>query len=253
MYGFRTLPCKTRLCSIWRGCEKTISCRLKLSLNTSVIIELIRKEFILELRRKSVIAGLGLYLFSLIFICYLTFNLKQNTISPYTWSALFWLTILFSVVNSVAKSFIGEKKGIFIYLYTVASPQDIIVSKIVYNILLCWVITLAGYGLFSVFIFNPVQDQLIFFSVLFLTAVGFSTSLSLISGIAAKANNSNVLMAVLSFPVVISILLMAVRATKNALDGIDRAASTDELLNLVAINCIAGALGYILFPYIWRS
>ena len=222
-------------------------------MNTSVIIELIRKEFILELRRKSVIAGLGLYLFSLIFICYLTFNLKQNTISPYTWSALFWLTILFSVVNSVAKSFIGEKKGIFIYLYTVASPQDIIVSKIVYNILLCWVITLAGYGLFSVFIFNPVQDQLIFFSVLFLTAVGFSTSLSLISGIAAKANNSNVLMAVLSFPVVISILLMAVRATKNALDGIDRAASTDELLNLVAINCIAGALGYILFPYIWRS
>ena len=222
-------------------------------MNTSVIIELIRKEFILELRRKSVIAGLGLYLFSLIFICYLTFNLKQNTISPYTWSALFWLTMLFSVVNSVAKSFIGEKKGIFIYLYTVASPQDIIVSKIVYNILLCWVITLAGYGLFSVFIFNPVQDQLIFFSVLFLTAVGFSTSLSLISGIAAKANNSNVLMAVLSFPVVISILLMAVRATKNALDGIDRAASTDELLNLVAINCIAGALGYILFPYIWRS
>ena len=222
-------------------------------MNTSVIIELIRKEFILELRRKSVIAGLGLYLFSLIFICYLTFNLKQNTISPYTWSALFWLTILFSVVNSVAKSFIGEKKGIFIYLYTVASPQDIIVSKIVYNILLCWVITLAGYGLFSVFIFNPVQDQLIFFSVLFLTAVGFSTSLSLISGIAAKANNSNVLMAVLSFPVVISILLMAVRATKNALDGIDRAATTDELLNLVAINCIAGALGYILFPYIWRS
>ncbi len=222
-------------------------------MNRSVILELIRKEFILELRRKSVIAGLGLYLFSLIFICYLTFNLKQNTISPLTWAALFWLTILFSVVNSVAKSFIGEKRGVFIYLYTVASPQQIIISKVVYNTLLCWVISLVGYGLFSIFIFNPIQDQLIFFTVLFLASLGFSASLSLISGIAAKANNSNVLMAVLSFPVVISILLMAVRATKNALDGIDRAASTDELLNLLAINCIAGALGYVLFPYIWRS
>ena len=89
--------------------------------------------------------------------------------------------------------------------------------------------------------------------VLFLTSIGFSASLSLISGIASKASNSNVLMAVLSFPVVISILLMAVRATKNAVDGIDRVASTDELLNLLAINCIAVALGYILFPYIWRS
>lgn len=222
-------------------------------MNTSIIIQLLRKEFILELRRKSVIAGLGLYLFSLIFICYLTFNLKENVISPYTWSALFWLTILFSVVNSVAKSFIGEKKGIFIYLYTVASPQQIIISKIIYNTLLCWLISVAGYMLFSVFIFNPVQDSVVFMAVLLLASIGFSTSLSLISGIASKANNSNVLMAVLSFPVVISILLMAVRATKNALDGIDRAASTDELLNLLAINCIAGALGYILFPYIWRS
>ena len=60
-------------------------------------------------------------------------------------------------------------------------------------------------------------------------------------------------MAVLSFPVLISILLMATKITKNALDGIERAASFDELLNLVAINCISAILAYLLFPYIWRS
>jgi len=218
-----------------------------------IILALLKKEFILELRRKSVIAGLGLYLFSLIFICYLTFNLRENTISANTWSALFWLTILFSVVNSVAKSFIGEKRGILIYYYTLASPQQIIISKFIYNTLLCLLISLLGYGLFSVFIFNPVQDTFTFLTGLLLTSIGFSASLSFISGIAAKANNSNVLMAVLSFPVVISILLMAVRLTKNTLDGLDPSISTDEILNLLAINCIAGALAYILFPYIWRS
>ncbi len=218
-----------------------------------IVITLLKKEFLLELRRKSVISGLGLYLLSITFICYLTFNLRQNAISPNTWSALFWLTILFSVVNSVAKSFIGEKRGTLIYYYTIASPQQIILSKIIYNTILCVVISLTGYGLFSIFIYNPVQDQLTFFLTLLFASVGFSATLSLISGIAAKANNSNVLMAVLSFPVVISILLMAVRITKNAVDGIESAASTDELLNLVAINCIAGALGYVLFPYIWRS
>lgn len=207
----------------------------------------------LELRRKSVIAGLGLYLFSLIFICYLTFNLRVNAINPMTWSALFWLVILFSVVNSVAKSFIGERKGVMIYYYSIASPQQILISKIIYNTVLCLLISLAGYALFALFIFNPVQDNLLFFIALFLGSLGFSASLSFISGIASKANNSNVLMAVLSFPVVISILLMTIRITKNAVDGIDRAASTDEIINLIAINCIAGALGYILFPYIWRS
>ena len=37
------------------------------------------------------------------------------------------------------------------------------------------------------------------------------------------------------------------------LDGLERDASLDELLNLFAINCILTALAYILFPYIWRS
>jgi len=217
------------------------------------IFELIRKDFLLELRRKSVIAGLGLYLFSLIFICYLTFNLKVNAINPMTWSALFWLVILFSVVNSVAKSFIGERKGAMIYYYTIASPQQIIVSKMIYNTVLCLVISFAGYFLFSVFIFNPVADRIYFLVGLVLGSMGLSIALSFISAIASKADNSNVLMAVLSFPVILSVLLIVIRLTKNAVDGIDRSASTDEIVNLIAINCIAGALGYILFPYIWRS
>jgi heme exporter protein B len=214
---------------------------------------LIAKEFTLELRRKSVISGLGLYLFSLIFICYLSFSLRQASISEVTWSALFWLTILFSVINTVAKSFVGEKKGLAIYYYSVVRPEAIIVSKIIYNSILCFILSVAGYLLFAVFISAPVQDHGLFFVTLILTSVGFSSSLSLISGISSKASNSNVLMAVLSFPIIVGILLMAIRLTKNVLDGLDRSASYDELLNLLAINCIVGALAYLLFPYIWRS
>jgi len=218
-----------------------------------MILHLIHKELTLELRRKAVISGIGVYLFSLIFICYLTFSLRQNSINEATWSALFWLAILFSVVNSVAKSFIGEKKGSFIYYYAVASPQAIILSKILYNTLLCLLLSLAGYALFSLFIGNPIQDQGLFLLTLLLTSFGFSAALSLISGIASKANNSNILMAVLSFPVILALLLMAIKITKNALDGLDRSVSVDELLNLFAINCILTGLSYMLFPYIWRS
>lgn len=218
-----------------------------------MILHLIHKELTLELRRKAVISGIGVYLFSLIFICYLTFSLRQNSINEATWSALFWLAILFSVVNSVAKSFIGEKKGSFIYYYAVASPQAIILSKILYNTLLCLLLSLAGYALFSLFIGNPIQDQPLFFLTLLLTSFGFSAALSLISGIASKANNSNILMAVLSFPVILALLLMAIKITKNVLDGLDRSVSVDELLNLLAINCILTGLSYMLFPYIWRS
>jgi heme exporter protein B len=218
-----------------------------------VLLLLIEKEFKLELRRKAIISGISLYLISLVFICYITFALRHNSISASTWSALFWLVILFSVVNSVAKSFIGERKGVYIYYYSIASPQAIILSKIIYNTVLCLVLSLTGYLLFALFIQNVVQDTFLFLLTLLLTSFGFASSLSLISGIASKTNNSNVLMAVLSFPVVIAILLLAIKVTKNAADGIERSASMDEILNLLAINCIITALAYLLFPYIWRS
>ena len=218
-----------------------------------MLLVLLRKEFTLELRRKSVISGIGLYIFSLTFICYLTFSIRQTVVNPATWSALFWITILFSAVNSVAKSFMGEKKGTFIYLYSLASPEQIILSKIIYNALLCMVLAVTGFILFSVFMKSPVQQTAVFFISLFLTSLGFSAALSLLSSIASKANNSNILMAILSFPVVISVLLMAIKITKNAIDGLEVSASTDELLNLRAIDGISVALAYLLFPYVWRS
>lgn len=214
---------------------------------------LVLNEYRLELRRKSVIASIGLYVLSLVFICYLTFHLHQGTLKTVTWSALFWLVILFSVVSSVAKSFVAEKKGLFLYYYTLASPQAIILAKTIYNSILALVLSFSSYVLFSIFLGDPVQDLWLFLTTLLLTSLGFASSLTLLSSIAAKASNSNILMSVLSFPVVISILLMAIRATKNSMDGIDRSASTDELLNLLAINCISITLGYLLFPYIWRS
>jgi len=214
---------------------------------------LLLKEFHLELRRKSVVAGLVIYLFSTVFICYLTFALRQNLITPLVWGALFWITILFTAVNTVAKSFIGEKKGKDIYYYSIARPEAIILSKIIYNFVLCLLMSFSGIALFTLFLQNPIQDVGLFLLLNVLTSFGFSASLTLLSGIAAKANNSNILMAILSFPVIISVILMAVKVTKSCIDGLDRSVSIDEIVTLLAINCLVGAASYLLFPYIWRS
>ncbi len=217
------------------------------------IIALLKKEFSLELRRKSVIAGLGLYLLSTVFISYLSFALRQNFITPLVWNALFWITILFTAISTVAKSFIGEKRGLEIYFYSVASPTDVLISKIIYNFLLCLLMTGAAYFLFALFLNSPVRDNLTSAYVLLLTSLGFSTSLTMLAHLASKANNSNILMAVLSFPVVVSILLMAIRITKNCMDGLDPSVSYDKLLTLLAINVLAGAVSYLLFPLVWRN
>ena len=213
----------------------------------------LKKEFTLELRRKSVLAGLGLYLVSTVFIYYLSIGLNHHVLSPLIWSALFWATLLFTAINTIAKSFIGEKKGLEIYYYSIAKPEMVIISKMLYNFMLSVFMAVIGFILFSVLLANPIQDLTTFSAALVLTSAGFATSLTLLSGVASKANNSNVVMAVLSFPIVISILLMAIKITKNCIDGLEASASYDELLTLLAINCLVGAMSYLLFPYIWRS
>lgn len=214
---------------------------------------LFKKELKLELRRKSAIAGLLLYLFGTVFIAYLTFRLRGDLVTPLVWSALFWIIILFSAVNAIAKSFIGESKGREMYLYSIASPAAIIVSKMLYGFLVAALMAVVGWLLFTTLLGNPIHDYIIFLVTIVLTSFGFAGSLTLLSSIASKASNSTVLMSVLSFPVILSVLMMAIKATKNCIDALGWAASADELITLMAINLLVAATSYILFPYIWRS
>jgi len=217
------------------------------------IAVLIQKEITLEWRQKYALNGILLYVVSAVFITYLSVGAKQGNIGVPTWNALYWIIILFSAVNAVAQSFVQEHQGRQLYYYMIASPEAIIISKIIYNTLLTLILALLGYLVFSVILGNPVQDQGMFLLNLILGAVGFSACLTMVSGIASKASNNATLMAILSFPVIIPILLMAIRVSKNAIDGLDWSVSLDKIVTLMAINVIVAVTAYILFPYLWRS
>ncbi len=218
-----------------------------------MILEFLKKELKQEWRNKYALNGLLLYLASTIFICYLSFNVKTNELTPVTWNALFWIIILFASINTVAKSFIQEKNERQLYYYTIISPQALIIARIIYNAILLVVMAIVGYIIYAIILGNPVVDDLLFVANLLLAAIGFSATLTLISAIASKAGNNQTLMAILGFPIILPMLLMVIKVSKNAMDGLERSASVDELLTLLAINMIVGAVSFLLFPYLWRS
>jgi len=94
---------------------------------------LIRKEITLEWRQKYALNGILLYVVSAVFITYLSVGAKMGNLSIPTWNALYWIIMLFSAVNAVAKSFVQEHQGRQLYYYMIASPEAIILSKIIYN------------------------------------------------------------------------------------------------------------------------
>ncbi len=210
---------------------------------------LLAKDTRLELRSSYAISGILLYVFSTIFIVYTAFRKVQ----PDAWNALFWIIILFASVNAVAKSFVQENSARQLYYYSLANPIAIILSKVLYNILLLLALSLLTWLGFSFVAGNPVKDTWQFFTALLLGSVGFSITLTFISAISSKAGSNATLMAILSFPLIIPIILTLIKLSANALRLIQDTGVQKDILILVAIDLLLLAVALVLFPFLWRD
>ncbi|TZF84805.1 ABC transporter permease [Pedobacter sp. BS3] len=210
---------------------------------------LIRKEVMIEWRSKYALNGILLYVVSTIFVCYLSFR----QIDPLTWNALFWIIMLFASINAISKSFVQESRGRQLYYYTIASPQAIIVAKIVYNVVLMLVLSAIAIGVYRIVFRNPLGDPLYYMLAVLLGSLSFSTVFTMISAIASRAGNNGTLMAILSFPVIIPLLMLLIKLSKNAMDGLDRSVSLDEITVLLLINAMVVTVSLLLFPFLWKE
>jgi heme exporter protein B len=210
---------------------------------------LLRKDIRLEFRNSYAISGILLYVFSTIFIVYMAFQQVQ----PNVWNALFWIIILFASVSAVVKSFVQESSARQLYYYSLIGPTAVIISKIIYNVLLLFFLSLLTWACFSVVAGNPVKDSAQFFLALFLGSTGFSITLTFIAAISSKADNNATLMAILSFPLIIPILLTLIKLSANALRLMQDTGIQKDILILLSIDLLLLAMALVLFPFLWRD
>lgn len=208
------------------------------------------KEIRLEWRRRYALSGVLLYVISTVFVVYTIVGEKATGV---VWAALFWIIVLFASVNAVAKSFVQENQQRQLYYYTLASPSAVILSKMLYNTLLLFLIASLSYGAFSLIMDSPVKNQSLFWGILLLGSLAFAVTFTFIAAISAKASQSATLMAILSFPVIIPVLMTLLRLSKIALNLMTDTAYYRDIVILLSIDLILGTLVFILFPYLWRD
>lgn len=213
--------------------------------------QLIKKEMLLEWRSKYAINGVLLYVVSTVFVCYLSFISVPNKL---TWNALFWIIMLFASINAVAKSFLQESKGRHLYIYTLVSPAALIIAKTIYNSLLMIGLTFIALLFYCmVFEFPETGDFLMYIVATIMGSLTFATIFTMVSAIASKAGNGGMLMAILSFPIIIPVLILLIKLAKNAIDGLDRSVSLDDIGMLIIVNVMVMAVSLLLFPFLWRD
>lgn len=214
------------------------------------IYALLQKDVLLEFRQKHTFYSILLYIASTIFVLYLSIDKPDASV----WNGLFWTIQLFICVNAVAKSFLQESRGRMLYFYSIASPVEFIIAKMIYNLLLMILMSLLSLLLFVIFLDNPVDNSLWFMGIVVLGGASISIVFTLMSAIAAKAQQNAALIAILGFPVILPQLLLLMRLSKAAFAEIFKEGAVLQLSGLIiGLDVLVIALAVILFPYLWKD
>jgi heme exporter protein B len=191
------------------------------------------------------------YVIGTVFVSALCF--KGHLDKP-TWNALFWVITLFTSVTISGKSFLKETGGQALFNFLHYSPQQFIFSKIITSMVFMLCLSFITFFFYAFFIKNEVQNLGLFLIVLILASTGLAGVLSLMSAIASKASGNFAMMSILSFPVLLPLILVVIRLSKQAVDGIEWAGvSFNFIVILSALNVLVIALSFLLFPYLWRD
>ncbi len=215
------------------------------------VLALLHKDILLELRQQHSFYGILLYIASTVFVLYLSLD---TGLSGNVWNSLFWVIQLFVCVNAVAKSFLQESRGRMLYFYTLASPAEFIIAKMIYNLMLMAVMSSISLVFFLFFLENPVTFLPRFAGIVLLGGMSLSLVFTLMSAIAARAQQNAALMAVLGFPVILPMLLILIQLSKIAFAEVFREGAWWQLAGtLLLLDVLVVALATILFPYLWKD
>ena len=141
-----------------------------------------------------------------------------------------------------------------LYFYSIANPAQFILGKLIFNVLLMLLMSLISLCLFFVFLDNPVSNVLQFTGIVILGGMGISLVFTLMSAIAAKAQQNAALIAILGFPVILPQLLLLMRLSKVAFGEVFREGAVLQLVGLTFLmDLLVIALALILFPFLWKD
>ncbi len=214
------------------------------------IYELLRWELKLEWRDKYALGSVFLYVIATVVIVYLALG---NGIVAETFNALYWIILFFGATIAAGRSFLREGGRRHLYYYTLAEPLALLFSKLLYNLLVIWLISGLTFLLLS--LFAPAVQltaPLPFTLAVVFGGFGLAAILTFVSALAARAGGNGTLMAILSFPLVIPLLKLVVDAGTYAIgEGINDA--FQPLYLTFAVDLLAVAVAVILFPFVWRD
>lgn len=214
---------------------------------------LFKKDWLSELRTRYAINALAMFI--LVTISVILFSIGQEKITEYLTGGLLWVVIFFSAMSGLSRAFVSEEeRGTTLTLQLIAAPATIFSGKLIFNILLVFLMNIAITFLFFVLFESfVIQNFVLFIFAFVLGNFGIAISSTIIAAIISKAGSKGTLYPVLSFPILLPLILTLLELTKFAMDGELVSDSLVEIFVLVCYDVIMLTASYLLFDFIWKE
>ena len=211
------------------------------------------KDWKSELRTRYAINALAMFI--LVTISVILFSIGSEKISEYLTGGLLWVVIFFSAMSGLSRAFVSEEeRGTTLTLQLIAAPSTIFNGKLIFNLVLVFLMNLVIAFLYSILFESFVIDNYALFMIAFFFGnIGIAVSSTIIAAIISKASSKGTLYPVLSFPILLPLILTLLELTKYSMDGNSIEESFVETAVLVCYDVIMLTASYLLFDFIWKD
>jgi len=214
------------------------------------ILAIVHKDIIAELRTKEMFSSMFVFALLVIVIFNFAFELRVANIKQVAPGVL-WVAFTFAGMLGLNRSFILEKdKGCLEGL--LLAPVDrsaIYFGKMLGNLIFMSVVEAIVLPIFWV-LFNPPLFSPALIPVIVLGTLGFAGVGTLFSAIAVHTRAREVMLPILLFPIVVPLMIAAVKITGGLLDGQPLSEMRNWLNLLVGFDVIFLTVSYMTFDYV---
>jgi len=215
------------------------------------------KDLRLELRNKSVLGTLLIFVLSTLFL--ILFATGQTDLSSEVESGLLWIIILFTAALGLARTFLSEQeRGTEVFLRLHTQGIMIYVGKLIFSFLTLLIANSISAMVYLILLGIEVALPSLFIVALGLGTLGLAGATTLLSAIISQTARGGPLLPVLLFPLLVPLLLSAVEVTQISISGqpsIGRAWSvaTGSLITMGSFSGVVIATSVLLFDYVWEE
>lgn len=213
---------------------------------------IVKKDIVTEFRTKELFTSMLTFALLIIVIFNFAFGFSPEILNQAA-PAMLWIAFTFAGVLGLSRSFALEKEGSAV-LGLLLTPTDrslIYFGKMISNTLFVFITGLILVPMFVVFFnYDFLGTLLPLIPIILLGSIGFVSVGTLFSAMALNTRLREVLLPILLFPVIIPVIVSAVKLSSLVLAGESVFEARSALQLLVAFDIIFLAACSVVFEYV---